>query len=74
MKLQKGTGTYQVTRAHHPAAPHCMRLDAMAAKSMSGAAAAALAITAYVALMGGNGIAYCWTVKLLIEWKLEGTN
>ena len=35
-----------------------MRLDTMAATSISGAAAAALAITAYMALMGGNGLAY----------------
>ena len=49
---------YPVTRAHHPVVPHCMRLGTMAATSMSGAAAAALAITAYMALMGGNGLAY----------------
>ena len=35
-----------------------MRLDTMAATSISGAAAVALAITACMALMGGNGLAY----------------
>jgi hypothetical protein len=42
-----------------------MRLDTMAATSMSGAAAAALAITAYMAIVGGNGLAYVVLFGLL---------
>ena len=42
-----------------------MRLDTMAATSMSGAAAAALAITAYTAIVGGNGLAYVVLFLLL---------
>ena len=48
-----------------------MRLDAMAATSMSGAAAAALAIRAYMAIVGGDGLAYVVLFGLLgRKWPL----